>query len=73
VELLETSHISKKSCLREALVVYESEPHDNLEFLQLTNPMVTPHICGNAEKAILAVGRPGTKHLKDYFIGNKTI
>ena len=56
-----------------ALDVFESEPPDDHEFLQLTNLMVTPHIGGNAEEAILAMGRSAIKHLKDYFFGNKVM
>jgi phosphoglycerate dehydrogenase-like enzyme len=50
-----------------ALDVYESEPPDDLEFLALPNLMVTPHIGGNANEAILAMGRSSISHLKRHF------
>ena len=50
-----------------ALDVYESEPPDNLEFLALPNLMVTPHIGGNANEAVLAMGRSAIRHLKEFF------
>lgn len=40
-----------------ALDVYEEEPVTDLELLQLPNLVCTPHICGNAEEAVLAMGR----------------
>ena len=51
-----------------ALDVFESEPPDDLEFLSLPNLMVTPHIGGNANEAVLAMGRSAIKHLKEYFL-----
>ena len=50
-----------------ALDVFESEPPDDLEFLALPNLMVTPHIGGNANEAVLAMGRSAINHIKDYF------
>ncbi len=50
-----------------AIDVYESEPPDDLEFLALPNLMVTPHIGGNANEAVLAMGRSAISHLKSYF------
>ena len=50
-----------------AFDVYESEPPDNLEFLALPNLMVTPHIGGNANEAVLAMGRSAIRHLKEFF------
>jgi D-3-phosphoglycerate dehydrogenase len=50
-----------------ALDVFESEPPDDLEFLALPNLMVTPHIGGNANEAVLAMGRSAIGHLKTYF------
>ena len=44
------------------------EPPDDLEFLSLPNLMVTPHIGGNANEAILAMGRSAIKPLKNYFL-----
>ena len=51
-----------------ALDVFESEPPDDTEFLQLPNLMITPHIGGNAEEAVLAMGRSAIKHIKNYFL-----
>ena len=50
-----------------ALDVFESEPPDDLEFLDLPNLMVTPHIGGSANEAILAMGRSAISHLKRHF------
>ena len=51
-----------------ALDVFESEPPDDLEFLALPNLMVTPHIGGNANEAVLAMGRSAISHIKEYFL-----
>jgi phosphoglycerate dehydrogenase-like enzyme len=51
-----------------ALDVFESEPPEDIEFLSLPNLMVTPHIGGNANEAVLAMGRSAIKHLKKYFL-----
>jgi len=40
-----------------ALDVFISEPPDDLELISLPNFLVTPHIGGSAEEAILAMGR----------------
>ena len=53
-----------------ALDVFESEPPDDIEFLKLPNLMITPHIGGNAEEAVLAMGRSAIKHIKNYFKEN---
>ena len=50
-----------------ALDVFESEPPEDLELLSLPNLMVTPHIGGNANEAVLAMGRSAIKHLKNFF------
>ena len=50
-----------------ALDVYESEPPEDLESLSLPNLMVTPHIGGNADEAVLAMGRSAINHLKRFF------
>jgi len=50
-----------------ALDVFETEPPDDIEFLSLPNLMVTPHIGGSANEAILAMGRSAIRHLTDYF------
>ncbi|KRT57859.1 NAD(P)-dependent oxidoreductase, partial [endosymbiont of Ridgeia piscesae] len=40
-----------------ALDVFAVEPPDDMEMLQLPNLLVTPHIGGSSEEAILAMGR----------------
>ena len=50
-----------------ALDVFELEPPDDIEFLGLPNLMVTPHIGGSANEAILAMGRSAISHLKRHF------
>ena len=50
-----------------ALDVFESEPPDDIEFLDLPNLMVTPHIGGSANESILAMGRSAISHLKKHF------
>ena len=60
--------LQQKTIAGAALDVYESEPPDDLEFLSLPNLMVTPHIGGNANEAVLAMGRSAIKHLKEYFL-----
>ena len=52
-----------------ALDVFEPEPPVDLTFLALPNLMVTPHIGGSADEAILAMGRSAIRHLKEYFYG----
>ena len=55
-----------------ALDVFESEPPEDLEFLDLPNLMVTPHIGGNANEAVLAMGSSAIGHLKEYFLDSNT-
>ena len=55
-----------------ALDVYELEPPEDLEFLSLPNLMVTPHIGGNANEAVLAMGRSAIQHLKEFFLDSNT-
>jgi len=50
-----------------ALDVYETEPPDDLEFLSLPNLIATPHIGGNANEAVLAMGRSAINHIMNYF------
>jgi len=60
--------LQEKKIAGAALDVFESEPPDDLEFLALPNLMVTPHIGGNANEAVLAMGRSAISHLKEYFL-----
>jgi phosphoglycerate dehydrogenase-like enzyme len=46
-----------------AFDVFGVEPPDDLELLNLSNFLVTPHIGGSAEEAILAMGRAAIKGL----------
>ena len=50
-----------------ALDVFAPEPPVDLDFLALPNLMVTPHIGGNTQEAVLAMGRSAIHHLKKYF------
>jgi D-3-phosphoglycerate dehydrogenase len=50
-----------------ALDVFVDEPPKDLEFLALPNLMVTPHIGGNTQEAVLAMGRSAIHHLTKYF------
>ena len=64
--------LQQKTIAGAALDVYESEPPDDLEFLSLPNLMVTPHIGGNANEAVLAMGRSAIRHLKEFFLDSNT-
>ena len=67
------SALSKKVIAGAALDVFIDEPPTDADFLSLPNLMVTPHIGGNANEAVLAMGRSAIHHIKDYFsnAGNK--
>ena len=60
--------LQKKIITGAALDVFDPEPPDDLEFLALPNLMATPHIGGNANEAVLAMGRSAILHLKEYFL-----
>jgi len=49
-----------------ALDVYEEEPCQDLDFLTLPSLICTPHIGGNAQEAVLAMGRSAIEHLKSF-------
>jgi phosphoglycerate dehydrogenase-like enzyme len=49
------------------LDVYCEEPPTDLEFLRLSNLMVTPHIGGNAKEAIEAMGMAAIQNLVEYY------
>jgi phosphoglycerate dehydrogenase-like enzyme len=49
-----------------ALDVYTEEPPKNIRLLSLPNLICTPHIGGNAEEAVLAMGISAINHLIKY-------
>jgi phosphoglycerate dehydrogenase-like enzyme len=50
-----------------ALDVFSEEPPNDQELLSLSNLMVTPHIAGNAQESVEAMGRSAIGHLISYF------
>jgi phosphoglycerate dehydrogenase-like enzyme len=56
-----------------ALDVFSSEPPDDLELLNLPNVIVTPHIGGSTEEAILAMGRAAVSGLDNAFKVSKIV
>lgn len=50
-----------------ALDVYEDEPPTDIEFLRLPNLFCTPHIGGNADEAVMAMGMSAIGHLKEFY------
>ena len=48
-----------------ALDVFAVEPPNDLEFSKLDNVLITPHIGGSTEEAILAMGMAAIKGLDD--------
>lgn len=50
-----------------ALDVYLEEPPVDKELLGLPNLICTPHIGGNTEEAVLAMGRSAIAHLRGFF------
>lgn len=49
-----------------ALDVYEKEPPEDSELLKLDNIICTPHIGGNSNEAVLAMGMSAIEHLVDF-------
>jgi len=50
-----------------AIDVYEDEPPADRELLGLPNLFCTPHIGGNADEAVMAMGLSAIHHLKEFF------
>lgn len=50
-----------------AIDVYNEEPPVDQEFISLPNLICTPHIGGNAEEAVLAMGMSAIDNLKEFF------
>ncbi|NQU58721.1 MAG: phosphoglycerate dehydrogenase [Rhodospirillales bacterium] len=50
-----------------ALDVYEEEPPTDMELLGLHNFFCTPHIGGNADEAVMAMGLSAIGHIKEFF------
>jgi D-3-phosphoglycerate dehydrogenase len=52
-----------------AIDVFESEPSDDRELIELPNLVSTPHTGGSSNEAILAMGRSAIHHLVTHFGG----
>lgn len=69
--VVNSSHLHRalvsKQILGAALDVFCSEPPDDIEFLQLPQLMVTPHIGGNSREAVEAMGQAAIDNLLKYF------
>ena len=50
-----------------ALDVFEEEPPTDMELLGLRNFFCTPHIGGNADEAVMAMGLSAIGHIKEFF------
>lgn len=53
-----------------AIDVYDAEPPSDVELLQLTNLICTPHIGGNSAEAVLAMGESAIIQLGKWLNGN---
>jgi len=51
-----------------AIDAYLDEPPSDKELLALPNLICTPHIGGNADEAVLAMGGSAIKHLREFFM-----
>tara|TARA_B100000315_G_C14531985_1_gene566636 strand:+ start:204 stop:1139 length:936 start_codon:yes stop_codon:yes gene_type:complete len=52
-----------------AIDVFETEPSDDREFIELPNLISTPHTGGSSNEAMLAMGRSAIHHLVGHFAG----
>jgi D-3-phosphoglycerate dehydrogenase len=59
--------LKEKKIAGAALDVFAVEPPNDPEFLAYPNLMVTPHIGGNTEEAVEAMGRAAIDNLVNYF------
>lgn len=59
--------LSNKIIAGAAIDVYEVEPPNDPELLNLPNLICTPHTGGNASEAVLAMGMSAIKHLVNFF------
>ncbi|MBM3846713.1 MAG: hydroxyacid dehydrogenase [Verrucomicrobia bacterium] len=50
-----------------AIDVYGSEPPADLDFLKFPNLLCTPHIAGNSQEAVLAMGQSALVHVRRFF------
>ena len=50
-----------------AIDVFESEPSDDSELINLPNFICTPHTGGSSDEAVLAMGRSAIRHLVGHF------
>ncbi|MGG7048318.1 MULTISPECIES: phosphoglycerate dehydrogenase [unclassified Campylobacter] len=50
-----------------AIDTYIDEPPTDMDLLSLPNLICTPHIGGNSQEAVLAMGMSAIKHLKEFF------
>ena len=57
--------LNEKTLAGAALDVFVNEPPSDFELLNLPNFLVTPHIGGSSEEAILAMGRAAIKGLDE--------
>ena len=68
-DLIDENHLKKmlinKQLAAAALDVFAVEPPDDMELLSLPNFLVTPHIGGSAEEAIIAMGRAAISGLDE--------
>ena len=51
-----------------AIDVFEFEPSDDSELINLPNFICTPHTGGSSDEAILAMGRSAISHMCDHFL-----
>jgi len=59
--------LMSKTIAGAALDVFEEEPPQDLEFLQLPNLFCTPHVGGNAIEAVRAMGLSAIHHLEEFY------